>query len=91
MFKSLILELNKLQDNTIGLFKNSITKEFELVVKSDSITFTTITIGNLGGLSTNHYPVGKQHGNMKLFPNNKSLLAMMQDVYQLHEFVKSFN
>lgn len=87
--KDLIKELTILQSKTIGLFKNKHTRRFELVIEYiNDQEFTTVTVGDLGGLSTSYTHTGQ--GEVKLFPN-KSLLSMMDDILELHKFCKSFN
>lgn len=87
MFEELILELHKLQDKTIGLFKHY--GKFELVVNKQDDLLTTITIGELGGMTTSHIPANK--GEFKLFPNNQTLLQFKSNPFALDEFCKSFN
>jgi len=90
--KALIEELTILQSKTIGLFKNKYTKVFELVIEADEIIFTTITIGDLAGLQTTHYPTKHEsdHGQLKIFPSRISLLTMMKEIEELDYFIKSF-
>lgn len=71
------------------MFKNKYNKHFELVIENHkNDTFVTISIGELGGLTTS-YTSGSE-GEMKLFPNDQSLLSIMNDPSELDRFCKSF-
>lgn len=89
--ESLIKELTLLQSKTLGLFKNKYSNEFELVIEyTNDKSFTTITIQTLAGLHTTNYS-DTSVGQIKLFPTGFSLLDMMNDVFLLDRFIKSFN
>jgi len=63
--------LNELQSKTIGIAK--IYENIELVIESTDYSFTTISIGKLGGVSTNHYP--KPEFTFKKFDNSIGTLS----------------
>ena len=65
------------QDNCIGLFRPP-GGVVELVTEHTESGFTTITIGNLFGLSTSYYgsPYLK---DVVMFPENNTLTSMMKE------------
>jgi len=88
--ESLIKQLDLLQSKCIGLFKNKYTKSFELVINDKDGVISTISLGELGGVISSNYSIITNIGELKLFPNNRSLLSMKEDIYTLDEFCKSF-
>lgn len=85
---TLIIELHRLQDHVIGLFKPNASDVLEMVVKKDGDLLKTITIGSLGGLSTTYIPMGK--GVYKEFGLSRTLSDMVKNPYELDEICKSF-
>jgi len=60
----LLSGLQELQEKTIGIAK--IHGNIEMVINESEIDFTTIWIGNLGGISECHYP--KSQFQFERFP-----------------------
>ena len=90
MEKELLLALNELQSNTIGLFNwNPYDKnDIELVIKNDNGYLTTISLRQLGGFITNHIMADK--GRLLLFENNETLQDLKKDPFKLDSVLKSF-
>lgn len=86
---NLSIELHKLQDHTIALFKMHGCDTVELVVRNEGGLLKTISIGTLGGLRTTHIPIEK--GIYKEFGEGRSLADMLRNPFELDEIYKSFN
>ncbi len=84
---NLSIELYKLQEGTIGLFRPHASEVIEMVVKKDGGLLKTISIGHLGGLTTSFTPVEK--GVFHEFSGNRTLADMLNNVYELNEICKS--
>lgn len=80
------VELHKLQEHTIGLFRPHVSEVVELVIKKDDDLLKTITIGRLGGMITTHIPLEK--GVYKEFGGNRSLSDMLRNPFELDEIYK---
>ena len=87
MEQQLSKALHNLQSHTIGMFQNG-SAQPEMVIENDGGLLTTISIGGLGGLHTNHISV--EQGMYKEFPDGKSLTDMMKNPYDLYDFKKQF-
>lgn len=83
------IELYKLQEHTIGLFKARGSDVIEMVVKKDGDLLKTITIGRLGGLHTTHIPMDR--GVYKEFGQRRTLADMLKNPFELDEICKSFD
>lgn len=86
--KNLLIELNILQNQCIGLFKNKFSDELEMVINDENGFLHVVTIGRLGGLHETH--IDSCMGKYKKFPDNQTLLTMKNDPFVLSDFCKSF-
>ena len=85
VLKDLSKALNDLQDNVIGLFRHTRSKEYEMVVKNENGWLKTITIGKLGGLHENH--IGADQGKIVMFDDGQNLTQMKNNPYRLQEII----
>jgi len=83
----LSLALQNLQSHTIGLFQLGSAPP-EMVIKNDDGVLTTIAIGSLGGVNTNH--ISAEQGMYREFPDGKSMTQMMKNPYEFYDFKKQF-
>lgn len=75
---NLINSLEEIRKQVIGICK--IHGNIELLVEKNKSTFTTISIGNLGGISTSHYSVEKYGFLIKRFPKKyKNMWEFLKD------------
>lgn len=81
----LISALQTAQSSAIGVFKPNGAKKWELVI-DDNMVLTTISIGEFFGLSTSYIP--SSSGKYVKFPDGKTLINMMDDPFEFHEFCK---
>jgi hypothetical protein len=92
---SLSQALQKVQAEVIGLFKNRMSKQTEMVLSAEKNGMVkTIRVGELGGLSTNHYSYEliDKYGKLVIFPDNKNLYEMAYgDALAFHDFIEKFN
>jgi len=73
--------LFEVQKEVIGIYQHFNNGTIELVILSDEYGFTTIVVGDLLGLSTNHY--GNETVNrVSLFPDGKSLYEFMENPFE---------
>ena len=83
MEKELSHTLHELQSKTIGLVM--FFGKIELVVEDDGIIAKTISIGSLGGLSTNTY--SKKHLKYIKFPDKyKNLSEFLNFPFEFNEW-----
>ena len=85
--KRLSVSLSELQENVIGIVK--IHGNIEMVVEENEHTFTTIWIGNLGGLSECHYP--KSQFQFEVFPLKNNMKPYRNMAEFLTEPIKFHN
>ncbi len=83
--------LTEAQSKVIGIFKpNYDPDSIELVIKEEDHNYlTTIKVGTLLGLSTNHCPAEK--GIYIKFLDGKTLSQMMEDPFAFHLWCKQAN
>lgn len=79
----------KLRSKVIGLAK--INGRFDLVfnIQEPNQTYDSVTVTQFGAIQRNFgFPMG--HGELKLFPDNKTLLLMLDNPFEFDQFIKSF-
>lgn len=82
MENKLSIALHELQSKTIGLMM--VHGKIELVIEDDEMV-KTISIGSLGGLSTNHYSIN--HLNYIKFPDKyKNLSEFLNEPFEFNEW-----
>jgi hypothetical protein len=73
---------NNIHKNTLGLFRNNMDNNIELVLEIDNNIIKTISFTNMGAIHTTH--INKNKGKLYLFPNNKSLEDIKENPMELY-------
>ena len=88
--QNLSKELDLLQNNVIGLFKNARMKDYEMVLSNDNGFIKTISISKLGGLHT--IMISSNQGKLIVFEDNKTLTEMMEkEPYKLQSLINEIS
>ncbi len=89
--KNLQESLSFLQGQCTGLFKlhtlGNFFTNYEPVISRDEHTTETLVIKHLYGADHNHY--SNAAGQYHKFPNNKTLSQMIENPFELKEFIDS--
>jgi len=85
-------ELNTLKNGVIGLFKSRNSNVFELVVNHQETnqTIDVIRVTQFAVIQL-EFNLPIHYGNLKLFPDNKSMNDMLDNPFEWDAFIKSFS
>jgi len=84
-------ELNSIKNDVIGLFKMRNSNVFELVVnyQEPNQTIDVIRITQFAVVQL-EFNLPVHFGTLHLFPKNKNMNEMLEDVYEWDKFIKQF-
>ena len=84
------MQLDELKHGIIGLFKQRGSNVFELVTDvNDNDTIDVIRVTQFGVIQKEHnLPI--HYGTLKLFPDNKNMVEMLDNPFEFNAFIKSF-
>jgi hypothetical protein len=84
-------QLDALKQGIIGLFKIHGSNQFELVVDvNNNVTIDTITFSQFG-IIQEEFNLPIDYGVLKLFPDNRNMIEMLDSPFEWNAFIKSFS
>jgi uncharacterized protein YqgQ len=83
------IQLDELKHGIIGLFKMRNSSQFEMIIDiNDTIDVVRFT---QFGVIQEEFNLSIHYGILKLFPDNKSMIEMLDNPFEWDAFIKSFN
>lgn len=85
-------ELNAIKNDVIGLFKMKKSNVFELVVNHQQTnqTIDVIRVTQFAVIQL-EFNLPIHYGQLKLFPDNKSMNDMLSTPFEWNDFIESFS
>ena len=83
-------ELNNLKDHVIGIFKSGYKIHLVMNYQEPNQTVDLLTVTDFGVLQK-EFNTPIHFGRLFLFPDNKNMNEMLNDVFGWAEFCKQFN
>ena len=84
------MQLDELKYGIIGLFKSRGSNNFELVTDvNDNDTIDVIRITQFGTIQE-EFGLATHYGTLKLFPDNKNMVEMLDNPFDWNDFISSF-
>ena len=85
------MQLDELKYGIIGLFKMRGSNNFELVTDvNDNDTIDVIRVTQFG-IIQQEYNLPIHYGTLKLFPDNKNMVEMLDNPFDWNDFINSFS
>ena len=85
------MQLDELKYGIIGLFKMRGSNVFKLVTDvNDNDTIDVIRVTQFG-IIQQEYNLPIHYGTLKLFPDNKNMVEMLDNPFDWNDFISSFS
>jgi hypothetical protein len=84
-------QLDELKHGIIGLFKIHGSNQFKLVVDvNNNVTIDIIRFTQFGNIQE-EFNLPTDYGTLKLFPDNRNMIEMLDSPFEWNAFIKSFS